>query len=173
VDVEQAARVERTALDELHQVGRAWELGEDSQALLRWAARLHEIGLTISYSGYHKHGAYVLQHADLPGFSREEQATLAALVGAHRRRFDVEPFRALPEGRVDDAIALALLLRLAVLLNRSRSRMPLPRVRLRARRDGLEVRFPRGWLRLNPLTREDLEDEAGLVRAAGLKLDVG
>jgi exopolyphosphatase/guanosine-5'-triphosphate,3'-diphosphate pyrophosphatase len=173
VDVEQAARVERTATEALRQVAEAWELGEDSQALLRWAARLHEIGLTISYSGYHKHGAYLLRHADLAGFSREEQATLSALVGAHRRRFDPEPFRALPEARVEDALRLTLLLRLAVLLNRSRSRQPLPRLRLAARRDGLRLHFPRGWLGKHPLTREDLEEEAGLVRTAGLKLDLG
>nr|WP_230370535.1 hypothetical protein [Paludibacterium denitrificans] len=51
---------------------------------LGWAARLHEIGLTIAHTAYHKHSAYILQNADMPGFSKREQATLAAIVLGHR-----------------------------------------------------------------------------------------
>ncbi|WP_235087169.1 hypothetical protein [Chromobacterium sp. Beijing] len=50
---------------------------------LLWAAKLHEIGLTISHTAYHKHSSYILQHADMPGFSKREQATLAAIVLGH------------------------------------------------------------------------------------------
>ena len=46
-------------------------------AALKWAARLHEIGLDVAHSGYHRHGAYLLQNADMPGFGREEQFLLA------------------------------------------------------------------------------------------------
>jgi len=173
VDAAQAARVERAALACLRQVAEDWDLaGDEPRQLLQWAARLHEIGLTISYSGYHKHGAYLLQHADLPGFSREEQQVLAALIGAQRRKLALDAFRNLPDARVEDSFALTLLLRLAVLLNRPRSGRPLPRLRLRARPAGLQVRFPRGWLARHPLTREDLEDEAVLLRPSGLRLDV-
>jgi exopolyphosphatase/guanosine-5'-triphosphate,3'-diphosphate pyrophosphatase len=86
VDQEQAARVERTALGLLRQVAADWELEpEESRRLLSWAARLHEIGLSISWSGYHKHGAYLVSNSDMPGFSRQEQALLAALILGHRR----------------------------------------------------------------------------------------
>jgi exopolyphosphatase/guanosine-5'-triphosphate,3'-diphosphate pyrophosphatase len=53
---------------------------------LKWAARLHEIGLDVAHSGYHRHGAYLLENADMPGFAREEQQLLARLVGSHRRK---------------------------------------------------------------------------------------
>jgi exopolyphosphatase / guanosine-5'-triphosphate,3'-diphosphate pyrophosphatase len=173
LDTDQAARVERAALACLRQVADDWDLdGDEPRQLLQWAARLHEIGLTISYSGYHKHGAYLLQHADLPGFSREEQQVLAALVGAQRRKLAVDAFLTLPDARVEDTMALAMLLRLAVLLNRPRSGTPLPPLRLRARATGLDIRFPRGWLARHPLTREDLEEEAQLLRPAGLRLEV-
>jgi exopolyphosphatase/guanosine-5'-triphosphate,3'-diphosphate pyrophosphatase len=173
VDAEQAARVERTALECLAQVARAWGLpGEEPRLLLGWAARLHEIGLAISYSGHHKHGAYLLQHADLPGFTREEQRQLAALVAAHRRRVPLELLGAGGAAESQDLVALALLLRLAGVLNRARRARPPPRLRLAARRGGLVARFPRGWLRQHDLVREDLEDEAAQLRAAGLRLEV-
>ncbi len=40
------------------------------EALLRWAAMLHEVGLNINHSGLHRHSAYILQHSDLPGFNQ-------------------------------------------------------------------------------------------------------
>ncbi len=172
VDSGQAARVECTALEGLAQVAAAWDLqGEAPRRLLGWAAQLHEIGLAISYSGHHKHGAYLLQHADLPGFTREEQQQLATLVAAHRRKLPLEALVELPGQAAQDLLALTLLLRLAVVLNRARSTHALPRLRLEARRTGLVARFPRGWLRQHDLVREDLEEEAALVRAAGLRLE--
>ncbi len=173
VDRVQAARVERTALACLRQVERDWDLqGEEPRQLLRWAARLHELGLAVSYSGYHRHGAYILQHADLPGFTREEQRGLAALVAAHRRKLGQAAFLDLADTRGLEALRLALLLRLAVLLNRARSEQPQPRLVLRPRRAGLSLRFPRGWLARHDLTREDLDEEAALLGAAGLRLQV-
>ena len=52
---------------------------------LRIVDRLHEIGLSLSHHAFHKHGAYILNHADLPGFSRQQQTRLALLVRNHRR----------------------------------------------------------------------------------------
>src|SRR5690606_32495212 len=70
VDLEQAARVEAKALSALDQVAQAWELQEEWQReLLSWAARVHEIGLDIAHYHYHKHGAYLIEHSDLAGFS--------------------------------------------------------------------------------------------------------
>src|SRR5262245_5164132 len=78
VDAEYVASVERTALGLLDQVERAWELrGEEARRLLVWAARLHEIGTSLSYTGHHKHGAYLAANTDLRGFSRQDQTRLA------------------------------------------------------------------------------------------------
>ena len=82
VDLEQAERVEATALQFLSQVREPWELDDPlAELVLKWAARLHEIGLDVAHSGYHRHGAYLLENADMPGFAREEQQLLARLVG--------------------------------------------------------------------------------------------
>ena len=83
VDLAQAERVEATALDFLRADAGEWGLDEPfAELVLSWAARLHEIGLDVSHSHYHKHGAYLLEHADMPGFPQEEQRILAC----HRRR---------------------------------------------------------------------------------------
>jgi len=173
VDNEQAGRVEHTALACLEQVARRWGLRDpEHRRLLTWAARVHEMGLSVNYSGYHKHGAYIAEHADMPGFSREDQQVLAALVGGHRRKLPMEVFRELPPARSRDALALCVLLRLAVTLNRIRSAREVPAPRLSAQGHRLRLRFPRGWLRQHPLTRADLDEEAALLRTAGVRLQV-
>lgn len=173
VDIAQAARVEATALGFLAQAAEGWDLGEEqAELMLKWAARLHEIGLDVAHSGYHRHGAYLLQNADMPGFAREEQLLLAHLVGAHRRKLMLTGIEDLipPWDRL--AIFLIVLLRLAVLLHRGRSDTALPAIELGAHGRTLEMRFPARWLKDHPLSVEDLQQEIEHLRAEGVKLRV-
>lgn len=172
VDRAQAERVARSAQEFLEQVAEDWQLDEEDAAALSWAARLHEIGLAIAHNQYHKHGAYLARFSDLAGFSRTEQALLALLIRAHRRKFPVKEFAALPRGPAKRARCLAVLLRLAVLLHRSRTDAALPEMKLRAQKRGVRLSFPRGWLEEHPLTREDLEQENRYLRAARMRLKV-
>ncbi len=169
VDMEQGVRVEETALYLLGQAARSWRLqSERYRNALSWAARLHEIGLDIAHNEYHKHGGYLLVHADLPGFSRQEQELLAVLVRAHRRKFPVEVFSNL-SGKVGDrARCLAIVLRIAVLLHRSRDTESLPAMLAHAEQDALKLAFPPGWMARHPLTQSGLEEEAGYLQAAGI-----
>jgi exopolyphosphatase/guanosine-5'-triphosphate,3'-diphosphate pyrophosphatase len=138
--------------------------------MLSWAARLHEIGVMVSHSQYQKHGAYLLANADLAGFTRQEQAVLAALVLGHRRRFPVQAFLALPAGVQACARRLCVILRLAVLLHRGRSPISKPSPELHAAGDSLSLGFPDDWLCAHPLTQLELEEEATLLGAAGITL---
>lgn len=171
VDLEQAQRVEATALALLDQVARDWQLTEKRYGrLLAWAARLHEIGLDIAHSRYHVHGAYVIANSDLPGFVRLEQQLLASLVAYHRRKLE-DPFMAeIASAWRTPLMRLVVLIRLATLLNRGRSPADSPAVRLLASKDGLELRFPDAWLDDNPLTAADLEQERQWLRARGFEL---
>ncbi|MEO6708438.1 MAG: Ppx/GppA phosphatase family protein, partial [Planctomycetota bacterium] len=154
VDVEQAGRVERTALTLFDRAAGDWNLGAgDARRLLSWAARLHEIGLSVSWSGYHKHGAYLVANGDMPGFSRQDQELLAALIQGHRRKLGPASFANLPALRAPLALELCVLLRLAARLNRSRSPRPLPPLRLRVRKLRVELIFPTDWLEGHALTR--------------------
>lgn len=171
-DPRQAERVWSVAERCLAQVAERWELGDEFlQQALRWAAQLHEIGLDIAHSQYHKHGGYVLSHADLAGFSRQEQRLLAVLVRAHRRKFPLPEFDALPARWRVRAMRLALLLRLAVLLQRARSDDPLPEFDLKITARGLRIAFPPGWLEGHPLLQADLAEEAAFLAAAGVELE--
>ncbi len=171
VETSQAERVAASSADFLTQVAGAWHL-EDPLAgsVLRWASWLHETGLDISHSGHHKHAAYLVENADLPGFPREEQKLLACLVGSHRRKVALEGAEELVPPWHLKALHLVVLLRLAVLLHRGRSRSPLPPLRLHAANRTLEVRFPRGWLKEHPLSHADLEQEVEFLRGVGFKL---
>jgi len=171
VDRAQAQRVQHTAAQCLAQVLHDWELDETQAQALSWAAQLHEVGLTIAHTKYHRHGAYLVANSDLPGFSREEQWLLGALIRTHRRHFPLEVFQQFPKRERRVARRLSVLLRLAVLLHRGRTETPLPVIRLSAHGRRLILRFPRGWLGKNPLTCADLEQEADYLAAAHYRLE--
>jgi exopolyphosphatase/guanosine-5'-triphosphate,3'-diphosphate pyrophosphatase len=171
IDVTQAERVERTALAGLKQLNDVWSLEDpDLRHLLTWASRLHEIGITISYSGYHRHGAYIAANSELAGFSRDDQALLAALIGAHRRKLSRAPFQELTLIPEETALRLAIILRIAVLLNRHRSPRPLPRIAAAGTKKSLSIAFPPEWLEEHPLTRADLDAESKVLKKVGYDL---
>jgi exopolyphosphatase/guanosine-5'-triphosphate,3'-diphosphate pyrophosphatase len=173
VDSGQAERVEATALDFLAQVEEVWSLDDPlAEAVLRWAARLHEIGLDLSHASHHKHAAYLLENADMPGFPRDEQRLLACLVGSHRRKVALFRLEELIPPWHARAPFLIVVLRLAVLLHRGRTRTPLPAIRLVPRGRSLELHFPRGWLKHHRLTLADLAQEVEFLRPAGFRLRV-
>ncbi len=173
VDQEQAARVRETALAGLRQLGGRWSLRRGPHGrFLRWAAALHEIGLSVSFSGHHRHGAYIVRNSDMPGFSRDDQELLAVLIETHRQRLRPGRFEEMTAAGPTTTGRLAAILRLAVLLCRRRSREPLPRIRAVGGDDFLELRFPRVWLDRHPLTRAGLRREAGQLRRLGIELRV-
>ena len=171
LDQEQAQRVNSTAQAIFNQVIRAWKLTDPHYSeMLSWAARIHEIGLAVSHSQFHKHGAYLIENADLSGFSRQEQRVLAALIRGHRRKFPSSIFESLQSDLVLCTKQLCILLRLAVLLHRSRSAVSTPHALLSAEGSQLSLEFPEGWLANHPLTQAELEQEASNLEAAGFSL---
>lgn len=174
VDAAQADRVEQTALALLAQVTEGWKLEDPlAEVALGWAARLHETGLDIAHSRYHRHSAYLLQHADMPGFPREEQLLLSVLVGAHRRQFSTGSLEDLLPPWDRQAEFLIVILRLAVVLHRGRNPIPLPEVRLRVKGRSLTLELPARWMKEHPLTLEDLGQEREYLKDAGFRLSFG
>lgn len=172
IDRDQAARVEETALRLFDQVAARWNLGDDERRMLIWAARVHELGLAIAHSQYHVHGAYVLEHSDIAGFTRQEQLFLAALVRNHRRNVSNKSLEALPDRMLASARRCAALLRLAVLLHRSHEAESIPVLQAQAGPNGnaIALSLSPSWLDDRPLLRSDLEHEPeGL---AGLAIDL-
>ncbi|HZH43230.1 MAG TPA: exopolyphosphatase [Lysobacter sp.] len=170
VDHSQARRVEDTLMHLFDQVQEAWRLDEDDRLMLRRAARLHELGLAIAHSQYHVHGAYIIEHSDIAGFSRQQQQFLAALVRTHRRNIPKSAFDALPDRLLATAKRCAALLRLAVLLHRAHEPDPIPLLQARTEGDRLTLTMARRWLDARPLLRADLDGEPAAIAALGVEL---
>ena len=154
------------------QVAKAWDL-EDGiwRELLGWAAKVHEVGLDIAHYHYHKHGAYLIEHSDLAGFSREDQQMLALLVRGHRRNIPKDKFAEFGDEGVK-LIRLCVLLRFAILFHHIRGTQQMPTVTLHAAGESLDVEFPAGWLEQNQLTQADFGLEAEWLTRVGFVLSV-
>ncbi|MGL6216238.1 Ppx/GppA phosphatase family protein [Billgrantia desiderata] len=170
-DRRQAGNVAASAMAAFDQVAEAWQLGDEQRQLLAWAARLHEIGLAVSHSQFHRHGAYLLEHSDLPGFSRTDQRGLAFLVRAHRRKFPIKELKEFPATVRQRYARLARLLRLAAILNHSRPETPPDDVTLGVEGDVLLVTLP-GDLTGSALLLGALEQEKNHQLAAGYQLEI-
>ena len=156
----------------LQQAREPWRISDADGELLLWAAQIHEVGLSVAHSQFHKHGQYLIENADLPGFSRNQQRQLGLLVRCHRRKFPANLFDGLPGDQVSRLQHLCILLRLAVLFKYVVSIEGEPRFQLDVQDRRLTLRFDRGWLDKHPLTMAELEQEQRYLKAGGFKLDI-
>jgi len=148
-----------------------WAMNENCIQFLNWAADLHEIGIDIAHSQYHKHSAYIIENGDLAGFSKQDQLILATLIRYHRRKFSSTWFNALPSPWSELIPYLAVILRLAVLLHRNRYDLDLPNFKICILKSKIYLQFPDQWLIQSPLSHADLIQEADYIKTAGFKLD--
>lgn len=156
VDREQAKRVGLYAAEFLAQLPKPdSESRSDNIALLQWAANLHEIGLSISHNGYHKHSAYIAGNADMPGFSKNDQARLAALLIGHTGKLGK-----LANNPNFKDWRMLFCLRLAQALCRGRSDADLPKVKVSEHDGSYLVSLSKDWAKEHPLTEFSLLKEA-------------
>jgi len=173
IDKEQAARVSVTADIIFGSVSKAWELSNSQhRAVLRHACALHEIGRSVAHVQYHKHGEYLLTHADMLGFSRNDQNMLARLVRYHRRKVASNAANRLSANHKDKYHHLLIILRLAVLFHRTRTASDAPPLTLSVTAASLIITVPHQWLSDNPLTHADLINEIGPAKTAGFTLAI-
>ncbi len=163
VDAAQAERVERVARHLFRQLrrGPAASSREDEHQL-GWAARLHGIGALISHADAHKHGAYILENTDAPGFSQPELHRLALLVLGHRGKL-----RKLDADFHDASFVHQLMsLRLAVILCHARREPDLKGLSLHIDAEQVRLSLRRGWAQAWPQSAHLLREE----RLAWLRL---
>lgn len=173
IDQQQATRVADLASMLAKQLQQQWNLQSfEGLSILHCGALLHELGLLIEYKNYHHHGAYVINHTELPGFTRAQQQLLMALVYNHRAEMDKEILSRQTMTSVLLAVRLTRILRLAVILSMRRRHEALPEVKLSAQAERLKVELPQGWLERHPLMRAELEQEIQYQQQVGWHLDV-
>jgi exopolyphosphatase/guanosine-5'-triphosphate,3'-diphosphate pyrophosphatase len=156
-DAAQAQRVSKVAMQFFTQLSESTDIDmpERMSRKLNWAAQLHEIGSRISHSDYHKHGAYILDNADAPGFALPELHRLSQLVLGHRGKL-----RKLDPTLDDSAFSCQLLaLRLAVILCHARRSPDTAALMLRATKNSFVLRTPQAWSTQYPQSAHLLQEE--------------
>ena len=172
VDIDQAKRVATSAQYLWKQIDGPVLPGVSRTKVLRWAAQLHEIGLSISHSSHHHHGYYLLRHGDIAGFGRYEQYILANLVRSHRKGLYEEKFGDMDDKAIAAFVPILVCLRLATVLHRRREDIPqedLPELSVTGHI--YTLKFPRGWLGKHPLTLASLEAEKEQYDRIGVGLE--
>ncbi|WP_370626322.1 exopolyphosphatase [Polynucleobacter sp. AP-Latsch-80-C2] len=168
VDRDQSTRVGKLAAEFLAQLPKPdSENRSDNIALLQWAANLHEIGLSISHNGYHKHSAYIAGNADMPGFSKNDQARLAALLIGHAGKLGK-----LAHNPSFNDWRMLFCLRLAQVLCRGRNDNDLPKVKVSEHGGSYLVSLSKEWAQEHPLTEFSLQKEAAEWERVGRSYEV-
>lgn len=169
VDTDHARRVAKTAVSLWQQIDGPVLPGVSRTKILSWAAELHEIGLSISHTSFHHHGYYLLRHTDMAGFGRYEQYILANLVRSHRKGLYQKKFEDMDDVAMATFVPLLVCLRLAALLHRRREDVDqLPKISHTEL--GYQLKFPRAWLSMHPLTLAGLEQEQEQYESIGVAL---
>jgi exopolyphosphatase/guanosine-5'-triphosphate,3'-diphosphate pyrophosphatase len=159
-DLEQAGQVRAIALARHAAIGGASEARRE----LGWACDLHEIGNQVSHHDYHRHGAYMVTHADAPGFSQSQQRRMGELVLGQRGGL-----RKVEASLAGGVFAVQLLcLRLAVIECHARNLVERDAVRLQRIDGGVRVEWRAGWDDEHPRTVHLLRQEAELWGKSGV-----
>ena len=159
-DTVQALRVNKVAQQLFSMLNSGTTTAETERFLrkLRWAAQLHEIGSHISHSDYHKHGAYILDNADAPGFALPEMHRLSLLVLGHRGKL-----RKLEVDFEDRSFVQQLLcLRIAVILCHARRDPDLQGLKIEAGSEPgrlFVLNYRPGWAESYPQSAHLLHEE--------------
>ena len=173
IDEAQSERVKATVLHAYRQVADKWKLqSDDSQNLLLWAAQIFELGLAISHTQHHKHGAYLLQHSDLPGFTNRSKNLLAMIVRLHRRRLAMDLLDELDKSDRKTMLRLCVLFRLAVILTANRISKETQFVLRAVDSKHLQLDMGQDWESKYPLTMVNLLDEQSQLARVGITLDI-
>jgi exopolyphosphatase / guanosine-5'-triphosphate,3'-diphosphate pyrophosphatase len=163
-DESRAARVADTALALFNLL----KPGDDAHAkYLHWSGLLHEIGMAVSHTGYHKHAAYMVEYADLPGFTTREQRLMGTLILGQKGNL-----RKIGEALSDPDLAKAVLaLRLAAMFMHARIDADVGKLRLKMK-NRIELELKRDWVVLHPTVSYWIEKERGFWEEVGIELVV-
>ena len=134
---------------------------------LYWSALLHEVGMVVSQTGYHKHACYMVENADLPGFTTREQRSMSRLIVAQKGNL-----RKVSEALSEPDFAKAVVaLRLAILFMHARIDVDFRQLRLRMK-NRIELEIKRAWVADHPTVSYWMEREQELWDEVGVDFSV-
>jgi exopolyphosphatase/guanosine-5'-triphosphate,3'-diphosphate pyrophosphatase len=171
IDTAQSDRVRKVAMGLSHQMCEQSQFCDfDTEALISSAAALHELGLHIGYKKFHEHGAYILTHVELTGFTSLQRMFIRDLVGMHRQEIDLVVFNNYQEEFKEMLINALRIVRISVILCTRRRDDTVPRAYLTVSGDDWNLQFEEGILASSPLVYAELIHETWLQHKAGWKL---
>jgi exopolyphosphatase/guanosine-5'-triphosphate,3'-diphosphate pyrophosphatase len=142
-------------------------VGDAYNRLLYWSALLHEVGVVVSQTGYHKHACYMVENADLPGFTTREQKAMSRLIVAQKGNL-----RKVGEQLTEPDFAKAVVaLRLAILFMHSRIEVDFTELRLRMK-NRIELDIKRAWVADHPTASYWIEKEQELWDEVGVDFSI-
>ena len=173
IDKPHADAVEQLAIKIFEQVKNNWQLRDVIyHELLSSAIKLHELGFDINASGYQKHGQYIIEQTDLPGFNQEQQKALAWLVGNQRKKItqlDDEQWSLLSASLLEK---LVIIIRLSVLLSQQRHLDDDYLLAVVTTPKTLTLTLKEQWLIDRPIIDTELFYEKQAIEALGVRLTV-
>ena len=173
IDVAHADRVTQQAMHLYDCYAAKWQLTDDNlKQLLASACQLHEVGLLLSYKYHQHHGAYILQHADLPGYDQTERQLIVTLVKQYKGDIDEQALNQLAITDKATATKLLAIFRLAVILCRRRKDEVLPQYKTNVDKQTLMLCLPTDWLENHPLIADELMQENKHLAALNLQLSI-
>ncbi len=132
-----------------------------------WSAMMHEVGMVVSHTGYHKHGAYLVENADMAGFTPREQRVLSKLILSQKGNL-----KKVSDGFSDLDFAKAVLaLRLSVTFMHSRVELDYADFSLKMK-NKIEMEIKRDWVKLHPTVAFWLQKEIDAWREVGIEFVV-
>ncbi|HJU99989.1 MAG TPA: Ppx/GppA phosphatase family protein [Burkholderiaceae bacterium] len=160
-------RAERVANDALTLYGQMKPASDTYTRPLFWSALLHEVGMVVSQTGYHKHAAYMIENADLPGFTTREQKTMSRLIVAQKGNL-----RKVGEALAEADFAKAVVaLRLAILFMHARIDVDFRQIKLRMK-NRIELEIRRDWVVDHPTVSYWMEKEQELWDEVGVDFSI-
>jgi len=160
-------RAQRTAAIARQLYDRLGAGDEDLRRHLLWSCMLHEVGLAVSPTGAHKHAAYIVEHADLPGFTSREQRLMSGIVLAQKGNLrKVRELLGTP-----DLARAVLAMRLAAVFMHARVDGDLDGLKLRMK-NRIEIDTPRGWLKQHPTVAAWFDKETAAWAEVGLGFQI-
>jgi len=171
IDLEHANRVQKQALSLYQNHASQWQLDNSNIAqLLSASCALHEAGLLLSYKYQAQHGAYILKHADLPGFDQTERQLIVSLVQFQKADIDADSLANLAIVNNQQSIRLVIIMRLAIILCRRRRDDVLPEYQSEISANSITLSFSQEWLTHHPLLADELMQENKHLAALGYQL---
>jgi exopolyphosphatase/guanosine-5'-triphosphate,3'-diphosphate pyrophosphatase len=177
IDSPHAKRVKKQATSLFYIHKKSWPLDENNGlAILCAACELHEVGLLLEFKQHQRHGSYILQHVDLPGFDQAERQLLVALVFLYKGDIDLQLLNNQNALSFEEASYLLVILRLAIILCRRRKDDALPEYKTTIIKnngnDIINLCLPKTWLAQHPLIADELMQENSHLTQMNFSLNI-